>query len=421
MKVLVVGGGGREHAIVWRLIQSPLVSQIFCAPGNAGIGLMAHNVPLAASQIDKLVTFALDNGIDLTIVGPEAPLIGGLADRLRRAGKLVFGPVAAAARLEGSKAWAKDLMQRYGIPCARSRTFDDAARAKDYVLSQALPIVVKADGLAQGKGVTVAQTQEEALAAVSAAMESRVFGAAGDSVVIEECLSGLEVSALAFTDGQTVVPMVPACDYKRVDDGDEGPNTGGMGSYSPPGFVGAALQDTIKRTILEPTVAALKAEGIDYRGVLYAGLMLTEDGPKVLEYNVRFGDPETQVILPRLRSDLFEVCLEVARGRLDAVTVEWDDAAACGVVLASGGYPDGYAKGCTIEGLDELDDGILAFHAGTALAKGRFVTAGGRVLALVARGADIGAARAKVYANVGRVQFRGVHYRKDIGAREVTP
>jgi phosphoribosylamine---glycine ligase len=421
VKVLVVGGGGREHAIVWSLIQSPLVSQIFCAPGNAGIGLMAHNVPLEANQTDQLVTFALENGIDLTIVGPEAPLIDGLADRLRRAGKLVFGPGAAAARLEGSKAWAKDLMQKYGIPCARSQTFGDLAQARDYVLSQPLPVVVKADGLAQGKGVTVAQSHAEALAALSAAMERRVFGAAGDSVVIEECLSGPEVSALAFADGQTIVPMVPACDYKRVDDGDEGPNTGGMGSYSPPGFVDASLWETIRRTILEPTLAALRAEGIDYRGVLYAGLMLTAAGPKVLEYNVRFGDPETQVILPRLRSDLFAICLEVARGRLDAIAVDWDEAAACGVVLASGGYPVSYAKGYVIEGLDGLDEGILAFHAGTSLVKGRFVTAGGRVLALVARGQDIAAARAKVYANVERVRFTGVHFRQDIGAREVRP
>ena len=419
MKVLVVGGGGREHAIVWRVIQSPLVKEIYCAPGNAGTALMAHNVPIEADKVERLQAFAVEHGIDLTIIGPEAPLIAGLADRLRRAGRLVFGPDAAAARLEGSKAWAKELLQKYGIPCARSVTFHNAAAAKEYVLGQPVPVVVKADGLALGKGVTVAQTHEEALAAIRAAMEQRVFGEAGDTILIEECLSGLEVSALAFTDGETVVPMVPACDYKRVYDGDLGPNTGGMGSYSPPGFVDAELQERILKTILQPTVAALAAEGISYKGVLYAGLMLTDAGPKVLEFNARFGDPETQVILPRLKTDLVEICLEVARGRLGEIKVEWDEQAALGVVLASGGYPGNYAKGHWITGLDELDEGIYAFHAGTALSDGKFVTAGGRVLALVGMGRDVPEARARVYANTERVKFEGVHYRRDIGAREV--
>ncbi|MHB1132740.1 MAG: phosphoribosylamine--glycine ligase [Chloroflexota bacterium] len=420
MKVLVVGNGGREHAIVWRVIQSPLVDTIYCAPGNAGTALMAHNVPIPADQVDRLLTFALENEIDLTIVGPEAPLIAGLADRLRATGRLVFGPGAAGARLEGSKAWTKALLQKYAIPCAHSESFTDPRAAADYVRRQPLPVVVKADGQALGKGVTVAQTHEEALAALRDAMESKIFGAAGETVVVEECLRGPEVSALAFTDGETLVPMVPACDYKRVYDGDLGPNTGGMGSYSPPGFVDEALAGEIRRTILEPTVAALRSEGIPYQGVLYAGIMLTADGPKVLEYNARFGDPETQVILPRLRSDLVEILLETARGRLAAAPVAWDEGAACGVVLAAGGYPGQYAKGLPITGLDELDDGILAFHAGTRLVEGKFVTNGGRVLALVGTGANVAAARARVYANVERVRFEGVQYRRDIGAREVT-
>ena len=419
MKVLVVGGGGREHAIVWRVIQSPLVTEIYCAPGNAGTALMAHNVAIDAHQVDRLQAFAVERGIDLTIIGPEAPLISGLADGLRRAGRLAFGPGAAGARLEGSKAWAKELLQKYDIPCARSAAFRDPRAAKEYVLNQPVPVVVKADGLAQGKGVTVAQTHEEALAAIREAMEQRVFGEAGDAVVVEECLTGPEVSALAFTDGETVVPMVPACDYKRVFDGDLGPNTGGMGSYSPPGFVDAALQERIVTTILRPTVAALAAEGIPYRGVLYAGLMLTADGPKVLEFNARFGDPETQVILPRLRTDLVQICLEVARGRLGEISVDWDERAACAVVLAAGGYPGSYPKGQQITGIDDLDEGVYAFHAGTALSGGKFVTAGGRVLALVGTGGDVAEARAMVYANTDRVRFDGVHYRRDIGAREV--
>jgi len=419
MRVLIVGGGGREHAILWHVRRSPLVDEVFCAPGNAGTAQLARNVPIPAHDADGLLGFAVAQGIDLTIVGPESPLIAGLADRFREQGLRVFGPSAAAARLEGSKAWAKSVMQKYGIPCARSVTFDSARAAKDYVLAQPVPVVVKADGEALGKGVTVAQTHAEALAAITAAMEERVFGAAGERVVIEECLRGPEVSALAFSDGCTVVPMVPACDYKRVYDGDEGPNTGGMGGYSPPGFVGAAFQDTVLRTILQPTVAALAAEGVTYQGVLYAGLMLTEDGPKVLEFNCRFGDPETQVILPRLKSDLVAIALAVAEGRLAEVPVEWDERVTCGVVLASGGYPGPIRKGLPIEGLDRLDDGILAFHAGTMLAEGRVVTSGGRVLALVALGRDLAAARTAVYANVDRVTFAGRHYRRDIAAREV--
>ena len=419
MRVLIVGGGAREHALVWRALQSPLVEHVFCAPGNAGTGMIARNVPIAATDIVGLLAFARENGVDLTIVGPESPLIAGLADDFRAHGMVVFGPSGKAARLEGSKAWTKDLLHKYGIPCARSANFSSAKEAKEYVLSQPLPIVVKADGEALGKGVTIARTHEEAVAAIARLMEERVFGAAGDTVVIEECLSGPEVSVLAFTDGRTVVPMAPACDYKRAYDGDEGPNTGGMGSYSPTSYVDAALLERIRETILEPTVRALAAEGSPYQGVLYAGLMLTSEGPKVLEFNARFGDPEAQVILPRLKSDLVRIALAVAEERLAELKVEWDERAAVGVVLASGGYPGEITKGHAICGLDELDEGILPFHGGTTLVGGKVVTAGGRVLTIVAMGSSLAEARERVYANVRRVRFDGMQYRKDIAAREV--
>ncbi|MHB1004309.1 MAG: phosphoribosylamine--glycine ligase [Chloroflexota bacterium] len=419
MRVLVVGGGSREHALVWRAVQSPLVSDTYCAPGNAGTGLMAHNVPISASDVAALAAFAYANRIDLTIVGPETPLIAGIGDAFRARGLTIFGPDAAGARLEGSKAWAKELLQKYGIPCARSVTFSDPVAAKAYVEALAPPIVVKADGEAAGKGVVVAQSRAEAVDAIADMMQRRIFGPSGDLVVVEEFLSGLEVSALAFVDGETVVPMVPACDYKRVGDGDSGPNTGGMGSYSPPAIMDEAMRERVRRTILEPSAAALKAEGITYRGVLYAGLMLTEDGPKVLEFNARFGDPETQVILPRLKTDLVEVALFVARGDLSDLAVEWDDGATCGVVLAAGGYPAAFPKGLPVEGLDTLDDGVLPFHGGTALVNGRVVTAGGRVVTLVAHGKSLAEARAKVYANVDKVRFAGRHFRTDIAAREV--
>jgi phosphoribosylamine---glycine ligase len=362
---------------------------------------------------------ALDTGIDLTIVGPESPLILGLADRLSAAGLRVFGPSAAAARLEGSKAWAKALLQEHGIPCAKSATFDSAAEAKEYILSQPTPIVVKADGEALGKGVVVAQNHDEALAAVAMMMEQRAFGAAGDRVVVEECLRGPEVSALAFVDGATVVPMVPACDYKRIFDGDLGPNTGGMGSYSPPSFVDAPLWEDIRDSILQPTADAMVKLGCPYRGVMYAGVMVTEDGPKALEFNARFGDPETQVILPLLKSDLVEVALAVAEGRLANTPVEWHDGATCGVVLASAGYPGEIVTGQRIAGLDQLEDGILAFLGGVAQTNGELLTSGGRVLTVVAQGADVAEARDRVYRNIARLEFAGRQYRSDIGAREV--
>lgn len=419
MKVLVVGGGSREHALVWRAVQSPLVSETYCAPGNAGTGLMARNVPIPANDVRGLAAFVETERIDLTIVGPETPLIAGLADAIRERGRRVFGPVAEAARLEGSKVWTKDLLQRHGIPCARSEHFGDPRAAAAYVEGLEPPIVVKADGEAGGKGVVVAQSRAEARDAIENMMVRRAFGRSGERVVIEEYLSGVEVSALAFTDGLKVVPMVPACDYKRIYDGDQGPNTGGMGAYSPPGFVDEALRERILKTILEPTVTALAKEGVTYRGVLYAGLMLTPEGPKVLEYNARFGDPETQVILPRLKSDLIAIALAVADGRLSDVEVEWDERAACGVVLASAGYPGEIVKGFEVVGLDRLDAGLLPFHGGTAWVDGKVITTGGRVLTLVALGKDVAEARERVYANVDRIQFTGRQYRSDIALREV--
>lgn len=421
MKVLIIGSGAREHTILWKVLQSPAVRRVYCSPGNAGMGMMAHNLPFAATDGARLASWAAQQRIDLTIVGPESPLFAGVVDRFQALGLKVFGPTRAAALIEGSKAWAKDLMKKYGLPCADYRTFtaEQVSQAKAFVLGQPCPIVVKADGEAFGKGTIVAQTHEEALEALTGFMEEKTLGAAGEKVVIEEHLTGPEVSLLAFTDGRTIAPMVPACDYKRVFDHDQGPNTGGMGSYSPPSFLDDAGVEHITNTILRPTVEAMAAEGRPYRGVLYAGLMMTPEGPKVLEFNARLGDPETQVIFPRLKTDLVEVCLAVVEGRLEEIRVEWSPEAACGVVLASGGYPGEFAKGFPISGLDNLDEGILAFHAGTALQGHRLVTAGGRVLTLAALGPTLAQVRAKVYANAPKVQFQGCHYRTDIALREV--
>jgi phosphoribosylamine--glycine ligase len=419
LKVLVVGGGAREHTLVWKLSQSPAVAQIFTAPGNAGTGLIAENVGLKPTDVEALARFASEESIDLTVVGPEAPLADGIVDLFQGRQIPIFGPSKGAAEIESSKVFSKELMQRYGIPTARSQTFTSAMEAKDYVKIQPSPIVIKADGLAAGKGAIVAGSTEEALEALSEVMENRVFGNAGDRVLVEECLTGKEVSLLALTDGKTVVPMMPACDYKRVGDGDEGPNTGGMGSYCPPGFFGGDMIQEVKETILEPTVRALAEEGRRYKGVLYAGLMITDEGPKVIEFNARFGDPETQAILPLLRSDLSELMIAVVEERLDAVDIEWSDGACVGVVLASGGYPGKYETGLPIAGLDAVDEDIVVFHAGTKYVDGSILTDGGRVLTVVGTGKDIADARERVYANIYRISFEGCHYRGDIGLREV--
>jgi len=390
------------------------------APGNAGTADIARNLNISSNEIDSLTKAAQELNIDLTVVGPEAPLAAGIVDRFQQLGLPVFGPTKAAAQIESSKVFARKLMQKYGIPCPEGMAFSNYKEAKKYVESRPTPMVIKADGLAAGKGVTVAGTSEEALKALSDIMETRVFGEAGDKVIIEECLTGKEVSLLAFTDGETVVPMVPACDYKRIFDDDRGPNTGGMGSYSPPGFFDAEMTRRVTNTVLEPAVKAMAQEGMPYKGVLYAGLMIAAEGPKVLEFNARFGDPETQAILPRLKTDLVDILLAVVDNKLSRIQVRWTEDACVGVVMASGGYPGSYKTGFKITGLDELNDEVTVFHAGTKLGNdSQAYTDGGRVLTVTATGKNMAAARAIVYDNLPRIHFDGCHYRRDIAAREV--
>ena len=417
---MVIGGGAREHALAWKIAQSPKITGLYVAPGNAGTAPIAHNLNIRPNDIEALGKAAQDIGIDLTVVGPEAPLASGVVDYFEGLGLPIFGPTKAATQIESSKVFAKKLMQQYGIPCPNSITFSNYSEARKYLESQSAPVVVKADGLASGKGVTVASSKEEALKALSDIMEGRIFGSAGDSVLIEECLTGREVSLLAFTDGKTVIPMIPACDYKRVLDNDQGPNTGGMGSYSPPGFFNAELTRQVMKTILQPAVSAMAHEGMPYKGVLYAGLMIATDEPKVLEFNARFGDPETQAILPRLQTDLVDILLAIVDNRLSELTVEWNNDACVGVVMASAGYPGNYKTGFPITGLDKLDEEILVFHAGTKFGENsRVYTDGGRVLTVTASGKTMAEAKAKVYHNLPRIHFDGCHYRKDIAAREV--
>ena len=420
MNILLIGNGAREHAIAWKLRQSPRVDALFVAPGNAGTAAIATNLPVAATDIPGLAKVAGENRIDLTVVGPEAPLAGGLVDRFQELGLLVFGPTQAAAQIEASKGFAKELMGRYGIPCAQSLTFDYYAEARHFIEQHDVPLVVKADGLAAGKGVTIAGTRREALAAVYACLEEGAFGSAGERVIIEEWLDGREVSVFAFTDGEALSPLVAACDYKRAHDGDRGPNTGGMGSYSPPEFWNPALAREVESRILRPTVQALALEGRRYKGVLYGGLMLTREGPKALEFNCRLGDPETQVILPLLETDLVDIMEAVAQGDLTKTSIEWSDDACVGVVVASGGYPGEYETGMVITGLDTIPGEALLFHAGTKLAAPEdpdateVVTDGGRVLTVVARGPSMTAARERAYSATRRVHFQGAFYRGDI-------
>jgi phosphoribosylamine---glycine ligase len=420
LKILVIGSGAREHALAWKIKQSPKITELYAAPGNAGTASIARNLDIRPDDIEALAGAAQDIGIDLTVVGPEAPLAAGIVDHFEQLGMSIFGPIKAAAQIESSKVFARKLMQKYKIPCPNGITFSSYPEAKRYVESQPMPMVVKADGLAAGKGVTVAGSRDEALKALSDIMESRIFGPAGDNVIIEECLTGKEVSLLAFTDGKTVIPMIPACDYKRVFDDDRGPNTGGMGSYSPPGFFDAKLTRQVMKTILQPVVKAMAKEGMPYKGVLYAGLMIAADGPKVLEFNARFGDPETQAILPRLRTDLVDILLAVVDNKLSEAVVQWDDNACVGVVMASGRYPGSYKTGFKITGLDKLNDDVMVFHAGTKVGEDSQVyTDGGRVLTVTATGKSMAEARARVYRNLPRINFDGCHYRKDIAAREV--
>lgn len=421
MRALVMGSGAREHTLCWALRRSPRVSELFCAPGNGGTAAIAENVALDPMDFAACADWAASHAIDLTVVGPDDPLGGGIVDVFQARGLRVFGPTKAAARIESSKTWAKELMLRAGVPTARAKAFTDREAASRYLEGHSrYPVVIKADGLAAGKGVVIAETAAEARATLDDFLVARKLGTAGQEVLIEEYLQGPELSLFALTDGERVVPMVPACDFKRAHDGDEGPNTGGMGAYSPPAFATPELLAEIEARILRPTVRALAESGAPFRGLLYAGLMLTRDGPYVLEFNARFGDPETQVVLPRLKSDFFELALSVADGRLDRIpALEWSVEATCGVVIASAGYPGPVEKGLPISGLDTLDGDIRAFHAGTRREPaGMLVTAGGRVLTLVASGPTVADARRRVYANVDRVRFRGAWHRTDIAARE---
>ncbi|AZK48730.1 phosphoribosylamine--glycine ligase [Paenibacillus lentus] len=418
MDILVIGGGGREHAICCALAKSPKAGTIYCAPGNAGIGQVAEIVPIAVNEFDKLTAFAQEKQVGLVVVGPDDPLADGIVDAFEAKKIPVFGPRKNAAHIEGSKTFMKDLLKKYNIPTAAYEKFDNYDDAKAYLDLQKLPIVIKADGLAAGKGVTVAFTREEAEAALKDIMVSKVFGDAGSQVVIEEFLEGQEMSILAFVDGEVVRPMSAAQDHKQVYDHDKGPNTGGMGTYSPLPHIAESIIEEAVETIIKPTAKAMVAEGRPFRGVLFAGLMISPDGkPKTIEFNARFGDPETQVVLPRLKSDLLEIFLASVNGTLDQVEIEWSDEAAVCVVLASGGYPASYPKGLPISGLDEIEDAFV-FHAGTAKNEaGEWITNGGRVLGVVGLGQDIAEARDKAYAAAERITFEGKHQRSDIAAK----
>lgn len=416
MKVLVVGGGGREHAFVWKLSQSSKVDKIYCAPGNAGIAQLAECVAIAADDVDALLNFAKSNEIGLTVVGPEAALVKGIVDVFRKEGLKIFGPTARAAEIEGSKALAKEIMDKYNIPTAAYGTFTDLPLAEAYIRKVGAPLVVKADGLAAGKGVIIAMDEAAALLAVRDMMTHSAFGDAGKTVVIEELLEGEEVSVLAFTDGKTVVPMISAQDHKRIFDNDEGPNTGGMGAYAPaPVYTAEVAYEAITK-VLQPVIDGMAKEGRFYSSVIYAGLMVTKQGVKVLEFNARFGDPETQPVLMMLETDLVDIIEAILAGKLAEQEIRWHQGTAVCVVVAAGGYPGDYEKGKVIAGLDDVQDAIV-FHAGTALNNGKIVSSGGRVLGVSARGENTIAAVEKAYAAVDKIAFEGMQFRTDIAAR----
>ena len=423
MKVLVIGSGGREHALVWKFAQSPRVTEILAAPGNAGTAMepKARNVAVAADDLDGLLALAQSEGVGLTVVGPEQPLVAGVVDRFEAAGARCFGPRAAAARLEGSKAFTKDFLARHDIPSAAYETFDAADAALDYIRPRTLPIVIKADGLAAGKGVIIAETFDEAERTVRGMLEQRTFGDAGARVVVEEFLRGEEASFIAMVDDTRIVPLASSQDHKTRDEGDRGPNTGGMGAYSPAPVLTPELHRRVMDEVMIPTVRGMSAEGMAYRGFLYAGLMIGPDGnPRVLEYNCRFGDPETQPVLARMRSDLTELCLAAFDGSLDSSNVEWDPRAALGVVLASGGYPGSYATGSPISGLDtDFGNDTLVFHAGTREDNGTIVTSGGRVLCVVGLGNSVASAAELAYSSAAHIDWKDVYYRRDIGYRAI--
>ncbi len=421
MKILIVGSGGREHTLTWKLAQSPTVDQIYCAPGNGGIAQIATCVDLAADDLAGLADFAERESIDLTVVGPEAPLVAGIADLFAERALSIYAPTQAAARLEGSKSFTRELLRKHDIDHIQFEVFTDAAEAKAYVRQQGAPIVVKADGLASGKGVEVAQTVAEAEAHIDLCLEQGGYGSAGQTVIVEECLVGQECSIKVFTDGETVVPMVPSQDYKPIGDGNVGPNTGGMGCYSPVPAVDSETFDYIVNQLIRPTIAAMATEGSPYVGTLYAGCILTDQGPKLLEYNCRFGDPETQVVLPRLDGDLFTILQATVAGRLDEVDIQWTQDRCVCVVLASGGYPRSYETGKPISGLAQVAgwEDVMIFHAGTARQNGQLVTNGGRVLGVTALGETYEIARERAYQAAAMVDFENKYYRTDIAQRAV--
>jgi len=418
MKVAVVGSGGREHALCFKIKQSPLCRELYCIPGNAGTSKIAKNIDISPEDINGVVLFAKQNGIDFVVVGPENPLAEGIVDELEKAGIGAFGPTKEAALIEASKSFTKSFLKKYGIPTAEYETFDNFEKAKEFVLKRGAPIVVKADGLAAGKGVTVAKTVEEALGALKEIFIDRRFGSAGDRVVLEEFLEGEEASFLVFSDGDSIVPMIAAQDHKPVFDGDKGPNTGGMGAYAPAPIVDSNMQEFIVENIMKKAIDGLKKEGKPYKGVLYAGLMIRDGKPYVLEFNCRFGDPETQAILPLLDSDILEVMVECSKGNIKDKTLKWKEAFAVCVVVSSGGYPKAYEKGKVITGLDKLEhmEDVIVFHAGTKMdSRGNIITSGGRVLNIVGIDKDFKKAQEKAYSAIELINFENMHYRRDIG------
>lgn len=419
LKVLVVGGGGREHALAWKIAMSPLVENIYAAPGNPGIAKHAELVPISVDEVSKLRDFAVANRIDLTVVGPEAPLVAGLADALAKEGLLVCGPSKAAAQLEGSKVFTKNILAKYGIPTADYRVFDEYDDAEQYVLTHRLPVVIKADGLAAGKGVAVAGTYEEAVAFLQDVMEKRVFGDAGERVVVEECLTGEEASYIVFTDGEKIVPLPTSQDHKRIGDDDTGPNTGGMGAYSPAPVVTPEVEKKAIEKIFKPLLAGMRAEGMPFRGILYGGLMIERGEPKVLEFNVRFGDPEAQPLFMRLESDLVPLLMQCAQGKLTDAEMKIDPRPTVCIVMSSGGYPGSYKKGFPISGIEdaEREGGVQVFHAGTAVRDGRLVNNGGRVLGVTAVDKDIRSVIERGYRAAEKIQWEGAYFRRDIGRR----
>lgn len=421
MKVLVVGSGGREHALVWKIAQSPLVKKIYCAPGNAGISAQAECINIKADDIPGLLDFASKNKVDLTVVGPELPLTLGIVDEFSKKGLKIFGPTKDGARIEGSKVFAKELMRRYGIPTAEFRTFTERNEALDYILEKGTPIVIKADGLAAGKGVVIVRSMNEARKAIDDIMVKKIFGDAGKKVVIEECIEGEEVSVICITDGEDFVLLPSSQDHKRLYDNDKGPNTGGMGAYSPVPFFNDSISKKVINRIIKPLISAFSKDGVKYTGALYAGLMMRKDNPYVLEFNCRFGDPETQPIMMTIKSDIVEIMLSTVEGRISKTRIESNNNSAVCVVMASGGYPGEYKKGFEIRGIDrvkELKD-IVVFHAGSAFKDGKIITAGGRVLGVTGVGNDLNSAIDRTYKAVSMITWEGVHFRKDIGRKGI--